>query len=401
MKILLVTGRYPWPPRRGDQLRSIQYLELLGRSHDVQLLVPAPHPSAPLPPPERANAVHLYSTSVGWRFVGLVRAMLGGLPLQSGLFWQPSLSRELRRRSSEADVVVLLLARLAGHLGDIRGRAAPAVDFVDSLSLNMERRAAFDRRFLRPLVRLEAARLARWEARLLRTAAGGAVVCERDRRAMSEGLPEEIKSRLRVVPLAVPESRQQPVVPASPSPTLVFTGNLGYFVNADALRSWLEVAWPAVRRRHPRLRLRVAGQRPSRGLRRAIEQAGGQLVVAPASMRAVLDPASIAIAPLRCGSGVPVKVLEAWAAEVPVVASRWAAEGAAGRDGVELLVADSVEEWVGAVDRLLDDEGLRRRLAAAGRSRLSREHAADVVAARLEDWLEMVAEASPDDRSRV
>jgi hypothetical protein len=323
--------------------------------------------------------------------LGLLRAGLAGWPLQNGLFWQPSLARELRRRAPELDAVVLLLARLAGHFGDAAAAGAVLVDFVDSLSLNVARRAAVDRRFERPLLRLEARRLARCESRLLSRAAAGAVVCDRDRDAMAGRVDEAVARRLAVVPLAVTAGsggdRTSPAERSPEHPLLVFTGNLGYFVNDDALRWWLDSVWPALVERVPLVRLLVAGQRPAAALRRAIGRAGGELVVEPPSLPAILERATLALAPLRCGSGIPVKILEAWQAGVPVVASRWAAAGTAGRDGFELLVADSTDEWVKCVERLIGDAELRRRLATAGGACLLRHYSLERAAESLEGWL--------------
>jgi glycosyltransferase involved in cell wall biosynthesis len=87
-------------------------------------------------------------------------------------------------------------------------------------------------------------------------------------------------------------------------------------------------------------------------------------------LRALLRQGTVAVAPLRCGSGVPLKVLDAWAAGVPVVASPFAAAGAGAEAGRDLLVATTPAEWVSQVRRLLADPVLRARLAEAGRERL-------------------------------
>jgi glycosyltransferase involved in cell wall biosynthesis len=98
---------------------------------------------------------------------------------------------------------------------------------------------------------------------------------------------------------------------------------------------------------------------------------GGTLVARPPDLRALLATATVAVAPLRCGSGMPLKVLDAWAAGVPVVASPFAAAGAAAEPERDLLVADSPAEWSAQVARLLADPALRRRLVEAGRARLA------------------------------
>jgi hypothetical protein len=491
LKVLLVTSRYPWPPRRGDQLRAAQMIELLAGEHEITLLAPEqgrrpawgsgreemgkeaqrqqggkPQSSAPylgtaglgtpdsgepnfgtpdfgetyLAPdfaaPDPRVRVERYR-GAGWpgAVLGVVRAAARGLPVQSGLFHQPDLGRRLRRLAPAADLVVLQLARLASHAGDV-GATPLLVDLVDSLALNLERRAAVDRAWLRPALRFEAALLARAERRLAERAAGVLVVAARDRAALAGRLPPALAERLHVVPLALdPEPAGwdgEEVVPpgqaasraaqvaapgdraaardaqaaeraaqeaapggeaAAPeglqtgaAPLLGFTGNLGYFVNADALTWFLREVWPALRARRPQLRLVAAGDRPSRAVRRAVARLGAAsgvtLLASPADLRPVLAAATIAIAPLRAGSGVPLKILEAWCAGVPVVASPWAAAGTTAHPGDDLRVAVAPAEWVETLLDLLDHPAERHRLAGNARSRLTADYSRAVARER-------------------
>jgi glycosyltransferase involved in cell wall biosynthesis len=241
---------------------------------------------------------------------------------------------------------------------------------------------------MRPLLSLEAARLARCETRMLAGARTGLVAARRDRDAMAAGLPIELRSRLRVVPLfhrAPPAGGGAEPPPREPPerPLLVLTGNLGYFPTADGARWFLDRVWPLLRGRRPAARLLLAGARPGRALAAAAARAGAELLPAPPDLSAVLARAAVALAPLRAGSGVPIKILEAWAAGVPVVASPWAAAGTSGEGGRDLLVADEPGQWVAALESLLDRPDLRRRLAGAGRRRLADDYSPSAVERRL------------------
>lgn len=380
MKILLVTTRYPWPPRRGDQVRAEQQIAWLAGEHEVTLLSPEPPPGAPAPPERAAFRCETYRAGGQLvRLSGLGRALAGGLPLQSGLFYQPDLAARLARLAPAADLAILQLVRLAMHARDV-SPAPLLVDLIDSLALNLERRATVDRPWRRPALAFEAARLAAWEERLLAAARRGLVVSARDRDDLAARLPPPVAARLAVVPIAVPTV--PPPVAASAeggSPLLAITGNLGYFVNADAVRWWLAAAWPRLAAARRDLRLVVAGARPSAALARTVRRAGGELVASPVDLRALLARATLALAPLRCGSGLPIKVLEAWAAGVPVVASPWAAGGVAGRAGIDLAVAETPAQWTKTILDLLEDAGERHRLAAAGRERVAAEFSPEVV----------------------
>jgi len=368
-------------------------LELLAPEHSVTLLTPLPAAGQPPPPALPAGAaLATYRRGLPGAASGLARGAVRGLPLQSGWFFAADLRRQLRRLAPGADLVVLQLVRLAAH-GDDAGATPVLVDLIDDLALNFARRAAVDRWWLRPALALEARLLARAQRRLAGRAAGVLLVGDRDRREMAERLPAALACRIRTVGLAVepggdaPETVDGAAVSGEP-PVLIFTGNLGYFVNDDAISWWLRDVWPALAVRRPDLRLVVAGDRPRPRLRRIVAAAAGvtgavTLVESPPDLRPLLADATVAVAPMRSGSGVPVKILEAWAQGVPVVASPWAAAGTSGVPGEDLLVASSPRQWADVLSGLLQDAAARRRLAANGRRRLQADYSRQAVKAQL------------------
>ena len=321
----------------------------------------------------------------------MARVLLRNHPLQSILFYQPDLGRRLRELAPRADLGILQLVRLAIHLDDF-GDTPILVDLIDSLSLNFSLRAEVDRLWLRPLLHLEAHLLAIGERRLAERAAGMIVVCGRDRQALVNRLPPEAAARVSVVHLAMRERRAEPPL------------------SGERLEPGGE--WPGARDdREPRvLRQRgrhhlVAGRglargppgaagRPRRGGGRPagaadpprVAKAGPRvrLIESPRDMRSILAQATLALAPMRCGSGVPVKVLEAWAAGVPVIATPWAVAGTSGRQGEDFRVVGTHPiEWVTAILELLADPAARERLSANGRRRLAADYSREVVREQL------------------
>jgi polysaccharide biosynthesis protein PslH len=391
MKILLVTSRYPWPPRRGDQMRAVQLLDSLSGkgtdTHELTLLAPEPAADQPPPPEDAPYRVELYRPRRAAVFAGLARTMIRRLPLQTALFYQPDLGRRLRELAPRHDLGVLQLVRLALHAEDFGG--TPIVtDLIDSLALNFARRAEVDRPWLAPVLRAEAGRLAAAERRLAERSLRVLVVSERDHQAIAGRLPPALASRIRVVPIAIEGGEAAAPQGSREAPVLTITGNLGYFVNADAVSWWLRDVWPRLRAARPEVLLVIAGDRPSAELRRRIQTAGATLIESPPDLRAVLAEATLALAPMRCGSGVPIKVLEAWSVGVPVVASPWAAVGTSGVPGEDLALAGpDPDDWVAAVTALLDDPAARARLIANGRRRLASDYSREAVR---RSWLDAV-----------
>jgi glycosyltransferase involved in cell wall biosynthesis len=248
-----------------------------------------------------------------------------------------------------------------------------------------------DRPWLAPLLKLEAKLLSVAERRLAERSVKMLVVCERDRQALANRLPPSLSAKIAVVRLSVRERQHDPPEDheklwraGDKGPVLVMTGNLGYFVNVDAITWWLRDVWPQLRHVRPDVRLVIAGDRPAAKLRKAVRQAGARLIESPGDLRSILAQATLALAPMRCGSGVPIKVLEAWAVGVPVLASSWAVAGTSGRQGEDfLLVGQHPVEWVTAVNDLLNNPSARRWLVENGRRRLAADYSRETVKRQL------------------
>lgn len=369
MKILIVSARPPWPPWRGDQLRLVQWLEALAPHHETRLLAPPSPPGAPSPPPS--------VESLAWKDEPWLQTLsrlggdlLQGRPAQVALHASEQLSDRLAGIAPDHDRVVLLvrLAPLVESLPGVPG----IVDLVDALSVGFSRRARVAPVWQRPFWSLEARRLARMESRVLRQCHRAVVVSSRDRKILERRAPGSASS-LRVVPVAFPgDTRKLPELDRPDrEEAIAFTGNLGYWVNEDAVVWWGRKVWPRLRNRRPELEWRVAGTRPSRSLQRFLRRREIRLVESPEDLRGELARSRVAIAPLRGGAGQPLKAMDAWAAGVPIVVSPWTAEGLGASDGVR--VAASPEEWIESLEELLDSRDLRSRLAREGRRRLRTE----------------------------
>ncbi|MEM8932976.1 MAG: glycosyltransferase [Acidobacteriota bacterium] len=372
MKILFVTARPPWPGRRGDQARVGGFATIFQARHDVHIVAVRPPRFAVDEPP---HGVDVETVPLGR--AGLIGGLLRGLPgfvtgrrpLQAALFDQRRLRDTVARAVDriDPDVVVVVLSRLADLLPVVEDRPV-VLDLIDALGLNMRRRA--DRGgWLRPLWSAEAGRLSRWEAAAVARVDRATVVADRDRRAILDGAPETLRStidaRLRVVPFGLDldraESSDRSGMPTSVSPTLITSGNLGYFPTVEGVRWFATEVWPRIQARRPDVRWRLAGARPGRSIRELAHRPGVELIADPAELRPLVRGADVAVAPLRAGSGTPIKILEAMADGVPVVTT---SDGAGGLDALPdeaLAIVDDPSSFAEAVLRALDEPEQARR----------------------------------------
>lgn len=389
MKVLLVSTAWPWPTRKGYQLRLLQLARGFARHHEVTLLVP----EGPAPPQRAADeppfTIETFRLSRWAKAAGVGAAAFGPHSLESGLAASGDLRRRLRELAPRFDRVLLQLVRLAGVTESL-GETPWLLDLVDSLSLNLERRAVFDRFWMRPLLRFEARRLAADERRMIAASSAALLVSERDRKHLAALLPAALGERLEVVPLGLPASAE-PLRPRVPRPAgeaeLAITGNLGYFPTARGIGWFLDEVWPEVARKYPRARLLVAGARPRRGLARRVRALGGRLVADPPDLQALLAAADLALAPLLAGSGTPIKLLEALAAGIPAVATPAAAEGLDPALARCVAIPEDAAGWVSTLHGLIANPVAASARAAIGARMVREIHDPERIAHQLDELI--------------
>jgi glycosyltransferase involved in cell wall biosynthesis len=160
---------------------------------------------------------------------------------------------------------------------------------------------------------------------------------------------------------------------AADEEVVVFSGNMEYHPNVAALRFFREEVWPSLRAAWPGLVWRLVGKNPDAVSR--FTSGDPRIEVTGPVEDAVreLARARVAVVPLLAGSGTRFKILEAWAAGLPVVSTTLGAEGLSAVDGHDLLLADGGRAFGGAVSLVLSSPRLRQELGAAGRVLLEKE----------------------------
>jgi sugar transferase (PEP-CTERM/EpsH1 system associated) len=387
MRVLFLCHRLPFPPKRGGKIRPFNMIRHLSRRHEVTVATVA-RSRAELAEGQglRQHCAALHVGRIGPVAAWSRFARFGptGYPSTFGYFYSPELDRTVQGllRAVPFDAVLVHCSSMGPYVAEHRG-CRKVMDFGDADS---EKWYEYGRRVPPPLslgFRLEAAKVRRWERRLGERFDACSVISPREREVLSAYVPRAIE----VIPNGVDLEYFAPAADApAPHPRrLVFTGNMSYPPNVDAVRTFVRDVLPRVRARVPDVELQIVGMDPSPAVRRLAD--GARVVVTGRvdDVRPYLAGATAAIAPLRVARGLQNKVLEAMAMRVPVVASREAFAGIAAQAGRDLLVAESAASFADGILSLLADGERRDRIAAAGRACVERNHCWDRLLARLEE----------------
>jgi hypothetical protein len=376
VNILIVCARFPERGRKGDQLRALQHVELLRTAHEITV-VTSGRPSSDTAVQELGRLATLHLVRSWWlpRSVAAVAGGLRGRPLQVGWMTPRALRRAVGAAAKLCDVVLVVTIRCLPN-----ALPAPTVlDHVDALSRNMAKRARLGHNpALRLGARFEARALAAHETHAAAWVAAQTAVSSLDAAALPT------KPAPVVLPLVWDEGPATDAVERDID--VILTGNMRYPPNRDAARWLAAEIVPRLRERRPDIFVLVAGRAAS-----SLRLTGVEVASDVDDLSAQIRRAKVAIVPVRNGTGVPIKLLEAVDCGAAVVSTPWAARAA----DLDIDTAEDPEEFAAAVERLLADGALREQRIAAARAGLEARRPA-VVGATLERLLADAATAGAE-----
>jgi polysaccharide biosynthesis protein PslH len=374
--VLYLVHRFPYPPDKGDRIRSFHVLKFLSQRASVHLACLADEP------PEDASVAALRKLctrlavvrlSGAGRWARALGSMMRGGTVTEGAFCSPRLRDLLNSWTAQTQFDATLASSSSMvpymrslHLGDV-----PAVvDLVDVDSQKWFDYAATSNGLRGWLYRTEGQRLRRLEQGLAQWARAATLVSEAEVQVYRRfGSGECVHS----VPNGVDLQYFQPSARFD-GHGCVFVGALDYRPNVDGITWWCREIWPAIHDSHPQAKIALVGRRPAAAVRRLSQIPGVEVVGQVVDVRPYLDRAAVAIVPLRIARGIQNKVLEAMAMGKGVVVSPQALEGLPAQPGIDVLTASTPHEWVDSVSRLLVDLDLRQRLGASARRYVERHH---------------------------
>jgi glycosyltransferase involved in cell wall biosynthesis len=175
--------------------------------------------------------------------------------------------------------------------------------------------------------------------------------------------------------------------------SLLFVGNLTYPPNVEAAQLLVEEILPRVQRRlAQRVRLVLVGRHVPE--LRGVERPGVELKGFVSDLRSVYAAADVVVVPITKGAGTRIKLIEAFAYGVPVVASATAAAGLEVVDGRHLCLAEDPDHVAAAIERVLGEPGLAPRLVDAARGLVRDRYATNVVVPRIREFFDRAAARS-------
>ena len=370
--LLLLIHRIPYPPNKGDKIRSYNLLKHLAKNYRVHLatFVDDPDDWQHVPHVEALCASSHFAKldPLAARVRSLVALAVGeSLSLR---YYRNAAMREWVGRTMAAHPIrriVVFSSQMAQYAEPYRD-ARRVVDFCDVDSDKWRQYADNKRWPMSMLYRHEARQLLRYERKVAADVDASLFVSDPEAELFRQLAPES-RDKIGFFNNGVDTEYFSPLR-AYDNPyqagerALVFTGAMDYWPNVDAVQWFASEIFPQLLAQHPQARFYIVGARPSPEVLALARLPGVTVTGTVPDVRPYIAHAEVAVAPLRVARGIQNKVLEAMAMARPVVVSPQALEGIEAAPGRDVILADGAQAFAGAVSQLMHQADARLGPAA-------------------------------------
>ena len=365
MKIFVLLPRIPYPLEKGDKLRAYNQIKELAKQNEIILCALNDDPKvdeqlafrALQPYCSSINFIRITKPQIG---LGLARAFFKGLPMQCGYYYNRKAARQIDAliKKHQPDMLFGQLLRIAEYL---RYKDIPkTLDYQDVFSYGMKRRADIASPLTRPIYNMEYHRLCRYEAAIFDNFDVKTIISEPDR----DLIPHPKKDEILIIPNGVdhdyfaPQQQQKQY-------DIVFTGNMSYAPNVNAVNYLANEILPKVWEVIPDAKMYIAGATPAPDVKKA---ACDRIIISGwlDDIRDAYAQSRIFIAPMRIGTGLQNKLLEAMSMRIPAITTPLANASLGAQPNEEILVGNNADELAQHIITLLTDRNKASQMAQKG-----------------------------------
>lgn len=395
-EILFLAHRMPWPPDRGDKIRShhlLKHLTSLAPVHVATFGESAQDMAHEGDLAAIAESYCLIRRTKNTVLAG-TEALLSGKPVSLTAFYDSQIGRYVAKLLASGRIATIFAfsSQMAQYVpADFAGQFV--MDFVDVDSAKFEsyaQKAGFP---MDRIYRREAATLARFERQVAGQAAISVLVSEaeadlfKSRTGIADdrirSLTNGINARFFDPRLIEPAKEMQ----GENAINIVFTGQMDYLPNVEAVTWFSQEVMPLIAAQTPHAHFWIVGRAPTAAVQALAGHNQTHVTGEVEDVRCWLKGADVVVAPLQIARGVQNKVLEAMAMEKPVICTSAAATGIGAEPGTHFLLADSDHGFVSQVAHLVRNRKQARALAIAARRYVQDERSWPAVLAPLNQWL--------------
>lgn len=363
MKITFLLSRFPWPLDKGDKLRAYYQMQQLALHHEVNLIALSETEKENKSIEklnEFCNSVQIHKINRFSQALNIAKSFLNGKPLQVGYFYSSKIYSQIQQNLQETkpDVVFCQLIRTAEY--GKNAKAFKILDYQDALSVGLKRRINKAGFLLKQILKIEYKRLKKYENLIFNSFDQRLIITEVDRNL----IPHPDRKNMVVVPNGVDIKHFSP---RSKNKTfdIIFAGNMNYPPNVDAALFLTHEIMPIVWDALPDAKLILAGANPATEIK-DLASLNVHITGWVDDISEAYASAKVFVAPMRIGTGLQNKLLEAMAMKLPAVTTSLANEALNATNNESILVGDSSEIIAKHLINLLNNNDLYAHISNNG-----------------------------------
>ena len=366
MKIFVLLPRIPWPLEKGDKLRAFNQIKQLAKNNEVVLC--ALNTDKKVRKEDAFKALQPHCISVTFIdisklsiLINIIKAFFKGLPLQCGYFYNAKAHKKIRNiiKKHKPDMLFGQLLRVAEYIR--HENTSKTIDYQDVFSMGMKRRCDIAPFYMKPFFNMEYRRLKRYEHDIFDDFDVKTIISLPDR----EHIDHPKKDEILIVPNGVDHEYYTPRE-CEKKYDIVFTGNMSYAPNVNAVEYLANYILPLVWKKLPDAKMYIAGATPDPRIKKV---ASDRIIISGwlDDMRDAYAQSKIFIAPMRIGTGLQNKLLEAMAMRLPCITTSLANNSLlASEEKNEILVGDNEQELAEHIITLLTNKDKADEIAQNG-----------------------------------
>lgn len=357
--IFILLSRVPYPLEKGDKLRAYHQIRELSEHYNITLFAFCENILHPQAISEISKyCTHFIPYKLCWftKFIGLFYALFTGLPFQTAYFFSYKAKRAIKGliKLEKPKFAYVQLVRVANYLENYP--IVKILDLQDALSANMLRRANRETGIKKLFFKNEYKRILKYENALLNKYDAYTIISENDKQLIDS--PD--RNKIDVVPNGV-DFKYYTAVESDKKYTISFIGNMGYAPNVDAASFLVKEIMPLVWDKYSVANVVLAGANPDSSL---VQLASNRVEVTGwvEDIRPYYSESLIFVAPLRIGSGMQNKILEAMSMNTPCITTLISAEPIGASHNENILVAETAQEFADNILKLIHSNTERNTL---------------------------------------
>jgi len=377
MNIFYICHRIPYPPNKGDKIRSFHQIKHLSKRHTVHLACLIDERDDL----EHINILKKYCSSIDSEFRDkstarflAIFSIFSRKPLSVAAFYSNKLKKKIAQRlnTEKFDRIIVFSSVMAEYVKNIT-HIPKIIDFVDVDSDKWKLYASYKPFPFSQIYQLEAKRLALYEEVVAKAFDHSIFVSEKEAALF--------RQRVKNIPVSV-ISNGVDIEYFSPNgdgfhpnePGIVFTGAMDYFPNIDAVRYFCSEIFPLVRKIIPEVSFYIVGRNPTPQVEELGRLPNVIVTGSVPDVRPYLLKGCVAVAPFRIARGIQNKVLEAMSMGLPVVGTSNAFQGIKATESNGLRIADNPERFAEEIITLIKDSALRYDCSLKTRKYVEQHH---------------------------